>query len=422
MSTVDGPARERRSSSFRSLGVRNFRLFWAGQLVSKVGSWLNLTAVSWLVLTDLGGTGTHVGFLAAARFLPTLLFGTWAGVVADRCDVHRLVVRTQTALLVVASCMAVLTFADLVDLWMVFPLVAAEGLVVAFENPSRQSFISEMVDGDLIANAVALNSAGFNSARIIGPAVAGLLIESFGTTSCFALNAATYVVSLAALVAIRRSELHPRPVVARARGQIRDGLRYALRTPVLRAALTAMAVVGTVSMNFTVLVPLLAEETFDASAQTFGFLSTAMGFGSLVGSLVAARTTAPTLTHQAIGAFGLAGAMLSVAVSPTLAVAMVAIAVAGAFVMTFVAATNSILQLNAEPEMRGRVLSLYLVLFIGTSPVGSPFVGVIAEHLGTRTAFLYGACGALVGGVLVFRRRLAALSPTHAITHEGAVG
>lgn len=393
------------TSTFASLRVRNYRLFWTSQLVGQLGSWLSLTAVSWLILTELDGGGTDIGLMAAARFLPTLLVGTWGGVLADRSELRRLLVVTQSALLVVASLMAVLKFADAIELWMVFPLVALQGVAMSFENPARQAFVGELVGPDLIPNAVALNSSGFNSARIIGPAIAGLLIELSGTGICFALNAVSYLASMGGLLAMNKSLLHHRVPAARAKGQIREGLRYAREVPALRIALLTMAVVGTISMNFTVLVPVLARETFNTGAGTFGLLSTAMGAGSLIGSLRAARNVSPTLTRLGNASIALGLAMLAVAASPVLPVAMIAIAACGACVMTFTSTINSVLQLNSRPDMRGRVMSLYLVLFIGTSPFGSPLVGWIAQSFGTRTSFLYGAVGALAGGVFVLQRR-----------------
>jgi MFS family permease len=390
-------------STAASLRVRNFRLYWVGQLISQIGTWLSLTAVSWVVLTELHGTGTDIGVVAAAQFLPTLLVGTWAGVLADRRDVRRLLLITQSASLLVATLMAALQFADRLQLPVVVGLVAVQGLAMAFDNPARQALLGELVGPELVTNAVALNSAAFNCARIAGPAIAGLLIQFAGTRACFTLNAVSYLAALGGLIRIDRGKLHGRPPVARAKGQIRQGLRHALDVPALRAALLTMAVVGTVSMNFTVLVPLLARTTFRTGAAAFGLLTTSMGIGSLVGSLRAARNPRPSLTHLSRASFALGLAMVAAAVSPAVPVAMVALTLCGMCVMTFLAATNAILQLNSRPDMRGRVMSLYIVLFIGTSPVGGPVVGAIAQALGTRAAFVYGALGAFAGGALAAR-------------------
>lgn len=404
-----------RGATFASLRVRNYRLFWTGQLVSQVGTWLSLTAVSWLVLAELGGGGTAVGFVAAAQFLPTLVFGTAGGVLADRSDLRRMLLVTQSAMLGAATLLATLKAAGVIELWMVFPLVGLQGLGLAFDNPARQAFVSELVGPDLVPNAVALNSASMNGARIVGPALAGLVIEVAGTGACFALNAVSYLAALSALVAVHRDALHPRQAAPRAKGQVREGLRYARDVPILRAALLTMAVVGTVAMNFTVLVPLLARTTFDTGAGTFGLLSTAMGAGSLVGSLRVAGNVRPTLATIGKAATALGVAMLAAAASPTLPVAMVALAVAGGCVMTFAATTNSVLQLNARGDMRGRVMSLYLVLFLGTSPVGGPVVGWVAQQFGTRLAVVYGAVGALAGGAFAWRRRAVGAEPKGAL-------
>jgi MFS family permease len=387
-------------STLASLRVRNFRLYWVGQVVSQVGTWLSLTAVSWVVLTQLHGNGTDIGVVAAAQFLPTLLVGTWAGVVADRRNVRHLLLITQSASLVVAIVLAGLAFAGRLDLWIVIALVALQGLATAFDNPARQAFLGELVGPELVPNAVAINAAGFNCARVAGPAIAGLLIEVVGTRTCFALNAVSYLAALVGLLAIDRAELHLRPVVVRAKGQIRQGLRYALDVPVLRITLLTMAVVGTVSMNFTVLIPLLARTTFGTGATVFGLLTTSMGVGSVIGSLRAARRQEPTLTQLSKASFALGLAMVATALSPTVLVAMIALAICGVCVMAFLATANSLLQLNSRPDIRGRVMALYIVLFIGTSPVGGPIVGVIAQALGSRASFVYGGLGALVGGVL----------------------
>jgi MFS family permease len=395
-----GPAAAAARSTFRSLGVRNFRLYWGGQVVSQMGTWLSLTTVTWLVLTDLHGGGTDVGLLATAQFLPTLLFGAWAGVVADRREVRRLLLVTQTAQLVLATVMAVLNFADLLELWSVVTLVGLQGLAAAFDNPARQALLGELVEPAMLPNAIALNSAGFNSARIVGPALAGLLIEGAGTSACFALNAVSYLAAIGGLLAIDRTELRVRPALVRAKGQIRDGLRYALDAPVLRIALLTMAIVGTVSMNFIVLVPLLARMTFATGAGTFGLFTAAMGAGSVVGSLGAARNERPSVVQQGIAALALGVAMLATAASPSVPVATVLLAICGVCVMAFLATSNSVLQLESRPDMRGRVMSLYIVLFIGTSPVGGPIVGWIAQTFGARASFVYGGVGALAGGAV----------------------
>lgn len=421
--------RSRPSGRFESLGTRNYRLFWGGQVISQLGSWLSLTATSWMVLVELDGSASHIGWLAAAQFVPTLVLGSWAGVIADRANLRRLLIYSQVAFLIQASAMAFLVSTGHIRLWMVFPLAALRGTISAFENPSRQAFVGQLVGPKLIANAVALNSAGFNSARIIGPAIAGLLIQGVGIEMCFILNAVSYLASIGAQVAIRRSDLHHREHLARAKGQIRAGFTYAMSQPILRTSLATMAIVGTIAMNFTVLVPLLARTTFASSAGMFGLFSTAMGAGSLIGSLRAAGNHEPRLAQIGTAGVALGVAMLATAAAPAAPIAMVTLFLCGACVMTFTATINSVLQLNADPEMRGRVLSFYLLLYIGTSPVGSPLVGWIADQLGTRVAFVYGGVGALAGGALAIARSASlAATPTSpppgdvSIAQKGAVG
>jgi MFS family permease len=386
------------AGTFASLREVSYRRYWTGQLVSQLGTWMRLIAVSWLVLSDLGGGGTQVGLLAAAQFTPTLLLGAFAGVLSDRKDPLRILRATQVAMIAVDAALAAFVLTGAVQLWMVFCLVGAGGLVTAFDNPARQALVGELVPDELVPNAVALSSMGFNGARIVGPAIAGLLLELGGPATCFVVDAVSYVGALVALLLIDAATLRPRDRAPRAKGQIREGYRYAMGIPVLRSTLVAMVAVGTLSMNFTVLVPLLAK-SFTTTAGTFGLLSTAMGVGSLAGSVVAARRSDPQLRSLALAAFGLAGAMAAVAASPHLVVAMVAIAVTGACVIAYTSMTNSILQLNARPDMRGRVVALYLVLFVGTSPVGSPITGWVAAQHGVRSSVLLGSVGALAGAL-----------------------
>lgn len=385
--------------TFDSLKVRNYRLYWSVQLVSQLGSWMRLIAVSWLVLTELGGRGTAVGFLTAAQFLPTLLLGPWAGVLTDRRSPLTFLRITQVVMVAIDTTLALLVATGHIELWMVFGLVGAAGTVTAFDNPARQAIVSELVDDAQVPNAVALNSMGFNAARIVGPAIAGILIQTAGTPICFWVDAASYLVALAGFTLIDHDRMFPRSRAARAKGQIREGLRYAMSEPVLRAALLTMAVVGTLSINFTTLVPLLSRY-FTNSAGTFGLFSTAMGVGSLIGGVIVARRTTPTLNQLTLASFSLGVAMSAVAAAPGFAVAAVALSATGICMMTFLSTTNSLLQLNARPDLRGRVLALYLVLVAGTSPIGAPIIGWIAQNHGVRTSVAVGAVGALLGAAV----------------------
>src|SRR5689334_15560666 len=311
--------------TFASLSVRNYRVFFLGMLVSATGTWMQSVAQGWLVL-KLTGSGTMVGLVTAAQFLPMLLGGVFGGVIADRFDKRRILFVSQSVLGIAAGLLAVVTLTGVVQTWMVFACALLTGCGTVIDNPTRQAFVSELVGPDKVANAVALNSAMFNAARIVGPALAGLLILIAGTGTCFAYNAVSYVAVLISLTLLRPDELHRGKPVARGKGQVRAGLRYAWHMPELRSTILLVAVVGTFALNFTVLTPLLVRFTFDAGPGTLGLLTSLMGAGSLVGALVAAARAKPTpkVLIGAAGALGLA--MLGVAVAPTVAIAAVFLA------------------------------------------------------------------------------------------------
>lgn len=387
-------------ATFRALAVPVFRRYWAVQLVSQLGTWMRLIAASWLVLVELSGSATAVGLIAAAQFAPTLALGAWAGVLADRHPPLRTLRITQSAMVAVDAVLVVLVVAGWIEVWSVFVLTAAGGVVMAIDQPSRQAVVSELVPVGLVPNAIALNSVGFNGARVIGPAIAGGLIELAGTALCFAIDAASYVVALGGLFTIHDSHLQHRERAARAPRQIRSGLRYALGQPVLRLTLTAMAIVGIAAMNFTVFVPLLSR-MFTDSAGSFGLLSAAMGVGSLAGAVFVARQERPSLRRLGRAGFALAVSMAAVAAAPGLLAGAIALAATGLCLMMWLSTTNSLIQTHTEPAMRGRVIALYLVLVAGTSPIGSPIVGWIAEQFGTRVSVAVGALGALAGALVV---------------------
>lgn len=385
-----------RAGTFRSLRVRNYRLYWLSQLGSQLGQWMRLIALSWLVLTTLHGNGTEVGALAAAQYAPTLLFSAWAGALADRRSPIGLIKVTQITMIVVDVALVTLTAMHVIQIWSVFVLTTAAGFTSAFELPSRQALVGELVGLDLLPNAVALNSTGLNATRVIGPAIAGGIIDLGGPAACFGADTFARISALIGIYAIDKSRLHGRDRVPRGKRQVRDGLEYALAVPVLRSTLIAMLIVGTMSMNFTVIVPLLAHSD-TSSAGTFGLFSAAMGAGSLLGAVLAARRTEPTMRHLAVATLGLAVGMVGVGLAPVWPVALAALAFTGVFVITFLATTNSLLQLRSKPDMRGRVTSLYIVLLVGTSPIGGPAIGWIAMRFGVSTALFVGAVGAGLG-------------------------
>lgn len=410
--------------TFRSLRVRNFRLFFVGQTISQSGTWLQMVALSWLVLR-LGGDGTDLGWVMAAQFLPMLLFGAWGGVVADRLDKHRLLLVTQTVSMVQAAAMSALVFTDVISIGMVYALAAVLGLATAIDNPARRALVVEMVGPADVANAVSLNSAVMTTSRVIGPAVAGVLIATVGIGWCFAVNAASYLAVLAGLLLMRRRELSPSPRVAREKGQVRDGLRYVWSRPDLRVPLLVMAVVGTLGFNFQVVLPLLATRTFDGDAGTFSIMFSTMSMGSVIGALTVARRRSVTPVFLARAALAFGVAMTAVALSPTLPIAVAAGVLMGGTGVCFLSGSTALLNLRADPVMRGRVLALSAIVFLGSTPIGGPIVGWVSEHLGPRYGLGLGAVASLLAGTAALRwmsTRAAALGPGEAGLDVEVVG
>ncbi|HSL10642.1 MAG TPA: MFS transporter [Actinomycetota bacterium] len=399
-------------------GSRNFRLYLIGQLVSAAGTWMHFTASSWLVL-QLSGSGTAIGVNAALQFGPMLLLGPWGGLLADRIDKRRILMATQAAFGVLALTMFGLIAADAIALWMVYSLSLVTGVVNAFDNPTRQSFYVEMVGEDGITNAVSLNSAAFTGARIIGPAIAGVLISAFGIEWPFLIDGVSYLAVIGALTAMRTEELIPQRRADRRRGQLVDGLRYVWSTPNLRRPLMVLAVIFTVSFQFMVLVPLLAERVFDGNAGTFGLLSAVAGLGSFAGAITMANR-APRPTYLLLGAFGAAFGLglLVIAASPSLLIALVSMVPLGFVTMAFMITGNTMLQVNARPEARGRVMALYGAVFLGSTPIGSPIVGWFAEHVGVREGFVLTGAVALLTGAAVLWARHRAMTAAAGVNDE----
>ena len=373
--------------SFNSLEVPNYRRYFAGQLISLSGTWMQTVAAIWLILS-LTGSGVAVGATTALQFLPMLLFGAWGGLLADRMPKRRLLIITQTLMAIPAIGLLVVTATGIVVPWMVFLAVFLMGLVNAVDNPTRQSFVIEMVGADRVVNAVSLNSVIVQAARMVGPAIAGLLIAGFGVVPCFAINALTFVAMIFALWRMDPRRLHAAPIAAPQRGAIRAGLRYVRATPELAVPLALMALVGTLGFNFQVVLPLLAKFSFDGGATTYGVLVSAMAVGSIAGALVngAHGRTGPRLIAAGALAFGVSS-LLS-ALMPTLALEVPVLALLGAAAVTFAATINSTLQLAVSPEMRGRVMALYSVVFLGSTPIGAPLVGWLSEAYDPRVALL----------------------------------
>ena len=379
-------------------GSHNFRLFLTGQFVSAIGTWMTFTATSWLVLKLSDSSGAALGVNAALAFGPVLILGPWGGVLADRFDKRRILTATQSSAAAISLVLATLVFTDVVALWMVFALSLTSGIVLSLDNPARQSFYVEMVGEEKLTNAVSLNSAAFTGARIIGPAVAGILIATVGMAICFLLDGISYAAVVAALLAMRPGEMHQQERTSRDRGHLIAGIRYVWGTDELRRPLLVMAVVFTFIFQWQILVPLLAERTFGAGAGEFGVLSAAAGIGSFFGAITAAnRNASPTMRRLGIALAGVGVAMALIAFAPTLTVAIALMVPVGFCAMTFMITGNTMLQLEAKPQARGRVMALYGAVFLGSTPIGAPLVGVLAGHLGARVAFL--GCGVLAVAV-----------------------
>ena len=373
--------------SFNSLEVPNYRRYFAGQLISLSGTWMQTVAAIWLILS-LTDSGVAVGLTTALQFLPMLLIGAWGGLLADRIPKRRLLIVTQALMAIPAVGLFAVTATGIVQPWMVFLAVFAMGAVNAVDNPTRQSFVIEMVGPGRVVNAVSLNSVIVQMARIVGPALAGLLIAGFGVVPCFALNALTFVAMIVALWGMDPRGLHTEPVAPREPGAIRAGLRYVRDTPELAVPLALMALVGTLGFNFQVVLPLLAKFSFGGDASTYALMVSAMAVGSIAGALVNGHQgrTGPRLIAAGALAFGLL-ALISAAM-PSLALEVVALAGLGAAAVTFAATINSTLQLAVEPVMRGRVMALYSVVFLGSTPIGAPLTGWLAETYDPRVALL----------------------------------
>ncbi len=405
------PVRQVASHTFRSLRVRNFRFYFFGQIISVSGTWMQAVAQAWLVL-HITGSPVALGGVTALQFLPLLLFGAFGGVIADRVNKRALLFVTQATAGILALVLGLLVATGAVRLWMIYLMAGMLGCVNVVDNPTRQSFVLEMVGPDNLTNAVSLNSVVMNSARIVGPTFAGVLISTVGLSLCFLINAGSYLAVIGALALMRRRELHEPTRVARAKGQLREGLRYVWSTPGLRIPLLMMVLIGTLAYEFQVSLAVLAKSTFHGGAGTYGAMFALMSAGAVVGGLfVAGRKRAPT-TRTLVGAAVAFGVLiLAVAASPVLGVAMAFLPPMGAASIAFVAMANSTLQLRSEPTMRGRVMALYAVAFLGSTPVGAPIIGWVAETAGGRAGLAVGGVAALVAGALaalaLSRRRAA---------------
>jgi MFS family permease len=387
---------------FRALRVRNFRIYASANLVSLTGTWMQRIGQDWLVLQLSGNSGIALGLITALQFGPTLFLGMYGGVLADRYAKRRVLLITQALMGVLALLLGILVATDNIAIWHVFVLAGGLGAVSAIDVPVRQAFVSEMVGPELLGNAVSLNSTIFNGARLVGPALAGLLIgaSSGDTALAFFVNAASFAFTIGALAVMRADELRPSPPVARARGQLRAGVAYTWAHPDLVLAMVLAFVIGTFGFNYQVTIALMARERFDLGAEAFGLLSTCFAIGSLSGALLSTRRSVrPRQRFLVISAvvFGLLTVIAGL--MPGYVSFAVMLVPTGAAALVFSVANNSFVQLGVDPQMRGRVMALYFMSFMGGTPVGAPLIGWISEHLGAPWGLILGGGVCVVAGL-----------------------
>jgi MFS family permease len=381
-----------------SLRQYNYRLYFSGQLVSVAGTWMQTVAQSFLVLT-LTHSGTQLGLVTAVRFLPMFLFGPLGGLIADRMPKLRVMYITQSLQGLLAGAFAVLVGTHSIEMWMVYLLALLLGCVNVFDNPTRQSFISEMVSPADLRNAVTLNSVSVNMARIFGAALGGVIAAELGLALCFACNALSFVAVLISLAAMRKSELFPAKRLERKKRQVREGLSYVRSTPELIVPLVMIAVIGTLAWEFPVTLPLMARDIFHGGPGAYGVMGSVMGIGAVAGGLVAVARPRPRTRALCLAAIGWGIAILAASAAPNLPLELAALVFVGYGSITFNSFAKTTLQLAAAPSMRGRVMALWAVAWLGSTPIGGPIVGWVGQHLGARYGLVIGGAAALLCGL-----------------------
>lgn len=395
------------SPTFASLSIRNYRIYALGAIVSNVGTWMGRVAQDWVVLTELTDhSASALGIVTGLQFLPMLLLAPWTGAVTDRYPKRVLLLVTQAMLGLAALVGGVLVVTGTAQLWHFYLLALVTGIATAFDNPARQTFVSEMVPRERLSNAVALNSASFNLGRLIGPAVAGLVIAGIGSGQALLVNSLTFVSVIIALLRMRASELTPAPRVT-GRGSALEGLRYVRGRPDIVLVMVLIFVLGTFGMNFQITIALMATQVFDRGAEDYGLLGSIMAVGSLSAALLAARRSEPRLRVLLTSLAGFALAAGAAALAPTYVTFAIALAACGLTALTVMTTANAMVQMRTEPMMRGRVMALYMAIFFGGTPLGAPIIGWIGDVLGPRWTIGVGAVavGITLAGVAVWLAR-----------------
>lgn len=378
-------------SAISSLKQRNYRLYFIGQIISNAGTWMQMVAQSWLVL-QISKSGSILGVVSAVQFLPMLFLGPLAGVYTDRYNKRKLLILTQSLFGVVALVLGILDLSGVIQLWMIFVSAALMGVINTIDMPTRQAFVIELVGREDLQNAVSLNTVVMNGARVVGPSIAGGIIYAFGVGPNFILNAVSYIAVIIVLLKLDMTKLRPATRIAAKKGQLREGFRYVMSHSELAIPLLMMVIVGTLAYEFQISIPLLATATFHKGAGSYAILTASLGFGAVIGGFLSAKyaKVSQQLLNTAAAIFGLM--MLGMAAAPSYALELVVTAATGAISILFLSTANTLLQIKAREEMRGRVMALYGVAFLGSTPVGAPLIGFISQHFGGRS-------GILVGGV-----------------------
>jgi MFS family permease len=395
-------ARRLGRDTFSSLKNRNYRLYFIGQIISVSGTWMQRLAQAWLILRLTHNNGFALGVESGLQFLPVLLFGAWGGVIADRYDKRKLLYLTQIVAGVLALGLGLIVAVGAATVLLDYVFSVLLGFVNVIDNPARQTFVMEMVGRDELPNAVGLNSVVMNSSRVVGPAIGGVAISVIGLAPCFFFNAASYLAVLLALWMMSAAQLRPVAIVPKAKGQLREGFQYVWSDRMVRTPLVMMAVIGTLAFNFQVVIPLISTNTFGLGAGGFGGLTSAMGAGAVLGGLAAASRKGVSYRRLITLTYAMGISILLAAIAPTLAAEVVALFVMGAASFAFIATANTTLQLTARPEMRGRVMALYAIAFLGSTPIGSPIVGWICAVWGARAGFAIGGIAALISGFVAW--------------------
>lgn len=390
------------SPTFVSFTERNYRIFYAGSFVSNVGTWMGRVAQDWLVLTELTDHSSQaLGIVTGLQFLPFLVLAPWAGAIADRFPRRRILIVTQCLLLLTSLVLAALVLLDVATLWQVYGIALAQGVVTAVDNPARQSFVSEMVPREKLANAVSLNSASFNAGRLLGPGIAGLMIAAYGTGWTLLVNVGTFGFVLVALTLLRSSELIPAPLT-RGKGAIREGIHYVRNRPDLQVVMLLVFVLGTFGMNFQVTTALMATQEFGKGPTEYGILGSIMAIGSLTAALLSARRGEPRLRVLLLSLAGFVLATTAASLAPTYWTFALALVPTGLSALTALTTANAMVQLRTDPLVRGRVMALYMAIFMGGTPLGAPIIGWIGEVWGARWTIAIGpiAIGITLVGVM----------------------